>query len=489
MNNLILFVLFCLIASLLYLFMTWLTGLVLGLGSSGIVAVAKVTFSHAIRMKIAVVVLLLLIVLLPLMSMIIDGDGTLVGKLQTFSSYGLGLVGFLLSILTIAISCFTLSNDLKRNHIYLTVTKPIRRFELVFGKLLGTVLLNLILLTLFGSILYGGILLIPLISDAPHSETARAKHEFFTARIGLKPELDMETLSQKARERFEALKTKKQLPEGMSVSRVMAELHSEEVMKAKSVAPGRQKVWEFENVRIKNPQDPNTVIFIRYKYQTSVEPSDGQVFGQWRIGDLRQYDAGGMTTQIYGIDRQEATRTVHEFAVPADAVTSDGYLAVAFRNDPGLNRTVIIPEDVEVLYRTGTFTGNYFRVIVLIFVQLIFLSILGIALTTFLSFPIAILFSVSVFFVGLINFFIIDAIEALGKTMFIVYNFIIKPILWFLPHFDQMYQPGWYIVDGKTLEWTFLFSTIGTTLCIKGLLLLLAGMFIFSRREVAKAVV
>ena len=43
--------------------------------------------------------------------------------------------------------------------------------------------------------------------------------------------------------------------------------------------------------------------------------------------------------------------------------------------------------------------------------------------------------------------------------------------------------------DGRTLEWTFLLSTIGITLCIKGLLLLAVGMLIFSRREVAKAVV
>lgn len=489
MTNLILFILFCLLATLLYLSMTWLVGFLLGRGSSGIAAVAKITFSHAIRMKIAIVVLLLLIVLLPLMSMILDGDGTLVGKLQTFASYGLGLIGFLLSILTIAISCFTLSNDLKRKHLYLTVTKPIRRFELLIGKLLGTILLNLILLALFGSILYAGVIVIPKISDAPPEQVARAEHEFFTSRIGLKPQLDMESLNEKARQRFQDLQTKKQLPEGMGLSRVMAELQSEEIMRAKSVAPGREKVWEFENVRIKNPQYPNTVIFIRYKYQTSIEPPDGQVFGQWRVGDIRQHGPTEARTQVYGMDGQEATRTMHEFAVPANAVAADGYLAVRFFNNPSMNQTVIIPEDVEVLYRTGTFTGNYLRTILLMFVQLTFLSILGISLTTFLSFPIAILISVSVFFIGLINFFIMDAIGMVSDVVLVAYSVIIRPLLWFLPHFDQMYQPSWYIIDGKTLEWSFLLSTIGITLFVKGLLLLAAGMFIFSRREVAKAVV
>ena len=489
MINLILFILFCLFTALLYVCMTWLVSFLLGRGASGIAAVGKVTFSHAIRMKIAIVVLLLLIVLLPLMSMIIDGNGTLMGKLQTFASYGLGLIGFLLSILTIAISCFSFSNDLKRKHLYLTVTKPIRRFELLLGKLLGLILLNLILLTLFGSILYAGVMAIPKMSHAPRDQVAKAEHEFFTARIGLTPQLDMGSLREKAVQRFQDLQKSKQLPEGMSLSRVMAELQSEEVMKAKSVAPGIEKVWEFENVHIKNAEDPNTVIFIRYKYQTSVEPADGQVFGQWRVGDLRQHGPNEARTQIYGMDGQESTRTMHEFAVPADAVAADGYLAVRFFNNPSLNQTVIIPEDVEVLYRTGGFGANYIRTIVLVFVQLTFLSILGLSLTTFLSFPIAILISVSVFFVGLINFFIMDAIGMVSQTLLVVYSFMIKPLLWFLPHFDQMYQPSWYIVDGKTLEWTFLLSTIGVTLCIKGLLLLVAGMYIFSRREVAKAVV
>ena len=51
-------------------------------------AVARNTLAQAVRMRIAVVVFLLLIILLPLMSMVMDGDGTLKGKLQTFTSYG-----------------------------------------------------------------------------------------------------------------------------------------------------------------------------------------------------------------------------------------------------------------------------------------------------------------------------------------------------------------------------------------------------------------
>ncbi|MCJ7674955.1 MAG: hypothetical protein MUO33_07365, partial [Sedimentisphaerales bacterium] len=71
---------------------------------------------------------------------------TAIGRIQSFISYGLGLVSFLLSVLTNIVSCYTLSYDIKYKQIYTVVTKPIRRFELIIGKVLGVVLLDLLLL-------------------------------------------------------------------------------------------------------------------------------------------------------------------------------------------------------------------------------------------------------------------------------------------------------------------------------------------------------
>ncbi|MHC4551197.1 MAG: hypothetical protein ACYSUT_00310 [Planctomycetota bacterium] len=454
-------------------------------------AVTRNTVAQAIRMRVAIVVFLLLLILLPLMSMVMTGDGTLLGKLQTFTSYGLGLISFLMSILTIAISTYTLSNDIKRKSIFLVLTKPIHRFELLLGKLLGIILINAVLLTLFGGILYGCTMLIPRMTDAPGDQTMRAEFEFFTSRVGIKPEMDYEVLYQKAQERFEAMRDADQLPEGMSASRVMGQLRGQEIMKVKSVAPGQAKEWRFDNVRVKNAQDPDTVIFIRYKYAVTVPPPNEQVLGMWRIGDLRQFtnESQEIVTPVYRMEMEEATRTMHEFAVPAAAITEDGFLALGFFNNPAVNRTTIIPEELEILYKTGTYTENYIRVLLLMMIQLIFLATLGVSLSTWLSFPVAILVNIAVYFTGLINFFIMSAIEGIGEIFAVFYVFVIKPILWLLPHFDQMYQPSWYIVDGKTLPLSFLLMTFGVTVCVKALLFLLAGMFIFSRREIAKAAV
>jgi len=453
-------------------------------------AVAQNTLAQALRMKIAVVTILLLLLLLPLMGKIMDGDGTLLGKLQTFTSYSLALISFLLSILTIAIAAFTLSNDLKRKYIFMILTKPIRRAELIAGKLLGIVMLNVLLLSIFGFIVYALTMVIWNYSDVPAEQRARVKAEFFTSRMGVKSSLDAETLRKRADERYNELSAQGQIPEGMTYSSAIRELFGQEVMMAQKVDPGQKREWTFENLHVSEREDPNTMIFIRYKLQAVTTPADESVYGSWFIGDLRQLSQGKkMATPVYPFMRNDAIRTVHEFPVPADAVTADGFLQLAFINDAGLNQTTIIPEDIEVLYKTGGFVQNYVRAVLLIFVRLVFLAVLGVSLSTWLSFPVAILVCLAVFFAGLTNAFILDAIDGLASVMGLVYMLTVKPLLWLLPQFDGDYNPGVYIVEGRTLRWTFLAATAGVTLMIKAMLMLMLGMFVFSRREVAKAVV
>ena len=99
-------------------------------------------------MKIAAVFIVLLIVLLPVMGVAMTGDGTLKGRLQTFVSYGISLTSLLLCLLTIIVSTYSLTNDIKQKQIYTVLTKPIHRFQLLFGKLLGVLLLDAALLAL-----------------------------------------------------------------------------------------------------------------------------------------------------------------------------------------------------------------------------------------------------------------------------------------------------------------------------------------------------
>lgn len=452
-------------------------------------AVAKNTIAQAVRMKVAAVIILLLLVLLPMMSVIMTGDGTLVGKLQSFSSYGISLVSFLLSLLTIAVSCYSLSTDLRRRTLDLVITKPIMRYQIVLGKFLGTTLLSLFLLIGFACIVYGLTRAVPMLTDADPQERAQADTEFFTARRTIQASIDTEAITQRVQKRLEELKATNQLSEEIPIAQTRATLMAQEENTEKSIEVSAIKEWNFEGVYV--PPDPNAVLFVRYKFEAVPEPPNSEIYGQWRIGDFRQFQTAArqFNTPIYGFERSASVRDVHEFTVTAKVVAEDGHVTIGFYNAPDYNFSTVIFSELELLYKVGSFGMNFSRVVMLIAIRLIFLAALGVSLSTWLSFPVAILCSLAVFFAGLVNGFFLDAINSLGAVMGLVYQFTIKWFLYIIPRFDGPYSPAGYIVSGEILPWLFLVKAVLITLGIQMLLLIAVGILIFRRREIAKVTV
>jgi len=454
-------------------------------------AVATNTLKQAVRMKIAVVFIILLIVLLPAMGVSMTGDGTLKGRLQTFVSYGFSLTSFLLSLLTIVVSVYSLTSDIQQRQIYTVLTKPIRRFQLLLGKLLGIILLDVALLVLFSAVIYAVIIYTPKFYRASQAELAQVDNEFFTARAGLiPPEVDVK---QEIEDTYNRLEKTGQLPLDVSDNKVSRENYIEGLTQSiklgkRAVAVGHELVWEFNNVK---PLDPNQSLFIRFKYDVSVNPPDLQVFGNWFAGDDRQLKYGAkVQTPIYAFDRKDLIRTFYEIEVPADAVAEDGYLAVGFFNVP-LNNTVVIfpPEDgLEVLYKADTFTANFLRAVLLILFRLIFLACLGILASTFLSFPVAVLLCLAIFFTGTVSGFCLESFDYLSKNLSSVYSYTVRPIVQLLPQFDKC-SPTKFLVPARLLSWSLLVEVVFSLICIKAVLLWLAALLIFSYKEIAKVIV
>lgn len=251
-------------------------------------AVSTNTIRQAVRMKVAAVFILLLLVLLPLMGLTATGDGTLKGRLQTFVSYGLSLTGLLLSLLTIIVSIYAITSDIEHRQIYTVVTKPIRRYQIILGKVLGVIVLDLVLLVLFAGIVFGVTSLMPRFVNATDEERQEARNEFYTARASLVPPVpdvqkEVVALYNKTKDQLETFYA------NMTREEILKQLTNRIRLEKRAAAVGQMLVWEFHNVR---PKDPNQSLFIRFKYDVSVTPPDEQVYGEWRIGDLRQLQQG-----------------------------------------------------------------------------------------------------------------------------------------------------------------------------------------------------
>ena len=174
--------------------------------------------------------------------------------------------------------------------------------------------------------------------------------------------------------------------------------------------------------------------------------------------------------------------------MPAAVIGDDGYVAVQYFN-AFENQTTVIPEDVRLLYRAGTFGGNYFKAVLMIFARLVFLAALGVSASTWLSFPVAVLVCVVVFFTGTVNGFIMESFDVLGRGASVVYMLTFKPLLMFLPRFDGDYNPTQFMVTAEVIRWQFIGRMFAFTVAIKSAILILLGTWFFSNREIAKIVV
>ncbi len=450
-------------------------------------AVAKNTIRQALRMKIAVVFVILLIVLLPVMGISMTGDGTLKGRLQTFVSYGLSLTSILLCLLTLVVSVYSLTSDIKQRQIYTVVTKPIRRFQLLLGKVLGVILVDVGLLILFSAVIYGITIYMPKFYDVTEAELVQVDNEFYTARATLVPaEADV---TQEVLDSYEKLKKSRRLPEGVPRSEIIARLTEDHKRWKRAAVPGQELIWQFDNVE---PIDPNGSLFIRFKYDVSVNPLDSHVHSRWFAGDDRQVKYGTDTdTPAYRTPvRRDPVRTFREMEVPADAAAPDGYLAVGFFNVPANNTIVIFPleDGLQLLYKADTFTANFVRAVLLILFRLIFLACLGVLGSTFLSFPVAILFCLVFFFTATFSGFVLESFDFLSENLSGVYSYTIRPVIRLLPQFDK-FNPTKFLIEAQLISWSLLAKVIGLMICIKGSLLLLVALLIFSYREIAKVTV
>jgi hypothetical protein len=452
-------------------------------------AVATNTIRQALRMKVAAIFFVLLLVLLPVMGFTATGDGTLKGRLQTFVSYGLSLTSVLLSLLTIIVSTYTVTSDIEHRQIYTVVTKPIRRYQIVLGKVLGVIVLDVVLLVLFAGIVYGVTAWAPKFVNATQEERQAVDNEFYTARASLKPPLA--DVQKEVETTYNDLLKKDQLDaiyRNMTRAEVFKQLTNRFRLEKRAAAVGQWLVWEFHNVKV---HDPNQSLFVRFKYDVSVTPQDEQVYGQWQVGDPRQ--EGGRTqmrTPIAEQMRKDSVRKFHELKVPASVVAPDGYLAVGFYNPP-LNQTVVLfplEDGLEVLYKADTFTGNFVRATLLILCRLVFLACLGALAASFLSFPVAILFCVVIFVTGAASGSIVESFGYMSQNISRIYTYTVQGIIQLLPQFDK-YSPTKFLVPARLMTWGFLGQVALVMVMIKGLLLLLLALLIFSFRELAKVVV
>lgn len=457
---------------------------------SGIWAIARLTFSEGMRMKIVLVFLVVLVFIVLRLPFALSADGTQAGRLQTFLAYSLGAVSLLLGVATVFLSCSTLSQEIRNRSIHLVITKPVSRLTILVGKWLGVNMLNLMLIVMCGLTIYAFARFIKSRPAEFDRDAVTVRDVVWTARAAATP---LQPNFREIAERNIAERIEQGSLNPAARDAALRERMKELRTKWLTVEPGYATVYEFEN--LVSPEREDEAMQVRFKARGIPVPMNEIVKVDWVFvdpDDHRQLLHEPFTTS-------ERAAITHQFLIRGARVIKEGRAALMVGNpvNPQLHSKLFFEGDdaIQIYYKVGGFEQNYIKALLIVFFRLGLLSAVGLFLGTFVSFPVACLGTFAFYLISLASPFILDSI---GANMTIVnpdidafgawgpqIRTVLVPALEFLFPDFQYYDGARHLVDGTLITNTLMIECLLHVVIYAMILVLVFGLTIFRAREIA----
>lgn len=384
--------------------------------SSGqpIVAVARTIVEEAVGTRLSVLLVMLVIVGLPTLPLVLDPAERLAYRLQFFLDWSLSGAFVLLAMVSIALCCGSVCGDIESRRIHMSLSKPLRRWEYLVGKWLGVILLDLLLVTLVGFGVYAFAQALRQAPAADNADRRAVEEQVLTARAAARPvhprqeefERSVEAAIEQIRKDDPALFAK-------DSAGARKRILSQHVFLWHTVSPDVVSSYLFTGLERHRLQ--SKVIQLRLEpFADNSKTTAAEVrFALWL--NERPYPVKEGRHEEYTLQ----AGTTHTLELPSSAIADDGTLRVTIAN-----RNLVMPGDpqptsigfnpgegLELLYRVGSFEGNFVRGLLVMWAKLAMLSAVALAAAAWLGFPVAMLASMMVFVAAVASGFLADAID------------------------------------------------------------------------------
>lgn len=451
-----------------------------------LLAIVWLTWKAAFRFRLFWVLAALLagsVILLPLL---LQDDGTARGFTQILLTYTLSVITALLGFATLWLSCGTLARDIEDCQMQMVAVKPIARWQIWLGKWLGIVTLDAVMLALSGACVAG--LLQWRAQRLPEKQQAILRNEILVARGSLKeplPDIEGDT------ERILKARLKDMPDRQVNVGLVRNQIR-EQVKAANQIVPQNMlRRWKID-LGVNRYFLKDQPLFLRVKFYAAQTNASGTYLGIWEIGPPD-------SPRRLSTSQSLAASTFHEFQIPANLYDEKGILTIDFQNRNDVVLLFPLEDGLEVLYREGSFMLNFARGLVIMLCWLALLASLGLAAASLLSFPVAAFVSASVLLIGFSSGTLSSAVEAgtiggmneeTGVAGRSPLDFVLIPCfkaLLKVLSLVQSFSPIDALSTGRSITWEQLGLAVLQIVVLLGGVLAVAGITIFTRRELAAA--
>jgi hypothetical protein len=458
-----------------------------------LLAITGLTVRAAFRFRLAQVLAVGLIAAVVLLPLMIKDDGTARGLTQILLTYTLTLITALLGLATLWLACGTLARDIEECQMQMVVVKPIARWQVWLGKWLGIMAVNAMLLALSGGAVY--FLLQWRAGKLLPQQQEILRNEVLVARNSLKEGIpDLEPV---VRQAFEQ-RLKEATVSAADRPLVLQQIREQAKAQLQLVPPGYARVWEIE-LGWRRQFLRDLPLFLRVKFATA-KPRESTLQPPPSFLTLWQVGVPG-ETEVARNQVTLASETFHEIPVPANLFDQNGRLTIEFSNPNDETLLFQVEDGLEVLYREGGFGLNFVRGVLILACWLGLLAAIGLAASSFLSFPVASFFAFALLLVAFSTSTLNQVVEeggivgvdpntgVVGTTPGLL-NKVAVPLfkgLLSVINLARGFSPIDLLSSGRSISWGQLGLAITQVVLLMGGLFAALGMILFTRRELATA--
>lgn len=486
------------IGSFIFLFLMLMRLALIFLGSSfSLLGIAHTLLLEALRNRIPICFVGLLLVALPLLPAWIDRQEPLRYQIQTFLSRGMSLTFVVAAFLTLFLSCATVAFEIRDRQIWTVLTKPVSHFQYLAGKLVGLSVLNGIILLVGGLAVFLNVQLMTTRAAIDRKDLVAVQDQVLVAREVARPayaQIDLGQLRDAVINEVDRDSILRQeIADGIrseiDVGREIRIRKATEFSAAqRTIQPGKSRTYEFSGLTAAKQAGAQPVL--RYAFHIGNDSSHDTFPVLFSFGENQPVQQNYVPIQRNVLN------------IPIDAIGEDGKLTLKIFNG-GMSRDgqFYFPESsfnfeesgLEILHRVGGFEANLFRAILIDFGKLTFIAALGVAAASVLSFPIAVLLTVSVFLAGSLSSFIALSLanyysSSDANLYILIFEFVIRSIVgfvyWILAPFGNASSSA-DLVDGRAIPWGEVIRSVAQVGLLWSFLVFGIGVIAFRRKEIA----
>tara|TARA_B100000809_G_scaffold232168_1_gene247848 strand:+ start:939 stop:2303 length:1365 start_codon:yes stop_codon:yes gene_type:complete len=443
--------------------------------------IAGLAWRDALRSRLFVTLILLTLTGSIGLPLIVEGDGTIPGKVHILLYYSLSYAVSILAIAAIWCGCAAIPREIASRHIHLLLSKPVHPATIWCGHWLGISSMCVVLLGLSGAIVYATLLWTIRPGVASPADLELLEHEVLTGRRVIGP-LD-EDLERRTHEELAARRATGQLNDAISDGEALRTLRKHLQRRRSTVGPGQQTHWSF---LVPGHAEQHENVSLRFQFSIS-RPRGQAVIGTWRLGSTPIEPA-----------REYYPNLPQEIRVPAGVLTSPAEISFELEGNPDDPSILFDPDTgIELLIRESGFVPNYLRSLLVAACLLVALTAFGLAAGGLLSLPTATFATFAVLTACLLAHYIgtdywatPESGNNAGSPLIRVFGHVTDSIVTLVNRLTRpaIQQPGMRpMADGELISWEQVAHAALNYVVIYGGAFALAGIWLFRRREIGTA--